>query len=117
RRVAYAAPQVDDLLALVVDAAGRAQLVAAGEVLGKGVAHGLKAWANLAMDRALLDGLCKHGDDSFRLRRAMPVMRRPAAHPGRGWVDREIAGACSCAISSIHRGGWWAEPAVGKCLS
>ena len=41
--VANAAPQIDDLFAAVVGTAGAAQLFASSEVLGKRVAHGLKA--------------------------------------------------------------------------
>ena len=41
--VANPAPEIDDLLAAVIDAAGATQLVAAREVLLERVAHGLEA--------------------------------------------------------------------------
>ena len=48
--VADAAPEVDDLLAAVIGAAGAAQLAAPGEVLGKRLAHGLEAAADVSLD-------------------------------------------------------------------
>ena len=41
--VPHAAPEVDDLLAAVIDAAGAAQLAATREVLRERLAHGLEA--------------------------------------------------------------------------
>ena len=41
--VSDTAPEVDDLLAAVIGAAGAAQLAASSEVLGKRLAHGLEA--------------------------------------------------------------------------
>ena len=48
--VADAAPQVDDLLAAVIGAAGAAQLTASSEVLGKRLAHCLKARADVPLN-------------------------------------------------------------------
>ena len=45
RLVPNPAPQVDHLLAVAVDAAGRPQLTPAGEVVGKGLAHRLETGA------------------------------------------------------------------------
>ena len=42
RPVPHAAPQVDDLLAVLVDAAGAAELAPAGEVLDERLPHGLE---------------------------------------------------------------------------
>ena len=49
--VADAAPEVDDLLAAVIGAAGAAQLAPPSEVLGKRLAHGLKAAADVSLYR------------------------------------------------------------------
>ena len=48
--VADAAPEIDDLLAVVIDAARAAQLAASGEVLGERVAHRLEAAADVPFD-------------------------------------------------------------------
>jgi hypothetical protein len=47
--VAYAAPQVDDLLSAIVDRAGCAQFSALGKIAGKLLAYGLKPGRNRPM--------------------------------------------------------------------
>ena len=48
--VPNAAPQVDDLLAAMIGAAGAAQLTSPGEVLGKRLAHAFKAAADVPVN-------------------------------------------------------------------
>ena len=48
--VANAAPEVDDLLAALIGAAGAAQLPAPCEVVGKRLAHGLETAADVPFD-------------------------------------------------------------------
>jgi hypothetical protein len=45
RPVAHTAPEVDDLLATMIDAAGAAQLVSRGEILDERIPHRFKAGA------------------------------------------------------------------------
>ena len=47
--VANTTPQVDDLLASVVHAAGAAEFVASSEVVVKGLAHGLKPRTDVSL--------------------------------------------------------------------
>ena len=49
--VANPAPEVDDLLAVKVGAAGAAQLAPSGEVLGERLAHRLKATTDVSLYR------------------------------------------------------------------
>ena len=48
--VATVAPEVDDLLAVVIGTAGAAKLAAVREVLGERVAHGFESAADVAFD-------------------------------------------------------------------
>jgi hypothetical protein len=48
--VANASPEIDDLLAAVIDAAGAAQLAASREVLDERLVDPLEAPADLALD-------------------------------------------------------------------
>jgi hypothetical protein len=48
--VADAAPEIDDPLAAAIDAAGAAQLVPMGEVVGKRLSHRLKAACHEPLD-------------------------------------------------------------------
>jgi hypothetical protein len=49
--VASTAPEVDDLLAVVIDTAGATQLTASIKVLGKGLVHLLKATTDVSLYR------------------------------------------------------------------
>ena len=49
--VADAAPEVDDLLAAMIGAAGAAQLAASSEVLGKRLAHRLETATDVSLYR------------------------------------------------------------------
>jgi hypothetical protein len=55
RLVANAAPEIDDLFAVAVDAARRPELVAPGEVLEEGVAYALEALAGVSLDSSQCD--------------------------------------------------------------
>ena len=92
RLVANAAPQVDDLLAVAVDAACRPQLVAAGEVLWESVAHGLKSLADVSLNLGVYGGCRRHdvlGIGLLRAHHNVPMRRvSPCARSNNGMMVR-----------------------------
>ena len=58
--VPEAAPEVDDLLAAAIGAAGAAQLPASGKILGKRFVHGLEAAADVSFDRDAIQRRHRH---------------------------------------------------------
>ena len=82
--VANAAPQVDDLLAAVVGTAGAAQLPASSEVVGKRLAHGLKARTDVPLD--------------FGKSRS-PIARRLGARSGMILSFGRRRGFCECHVA------------------
>ena len=73
--VANAAPEVDDLLAAVIDTAGAAQLSAPGEVLGERLAHRLEATTDVSFDDHLIRW--RDGHDSSSTRGPCAILTAP----------------------------------------
>ena len=108
RPVADAAPQVDDLLPVLVDGARAADLPAPAEVLGERVPYGLPARSDRSLDQRTLAGAWRS--------RAVPSLLAPATAAGLTELSLRL-NRHPAHPSSDGRGGWFREPRDGTATT